>query len=96
MLSLPILNLLQDCCDPALTAESLEEIEIALGRRLPREYADFLLQFNGGYFLAMSIPTFQIPPNLSQEDFSRVSLESRATESKNMALCTMRRCLATD
>jgi len=47
---LPILDLLQDCCDPPLTAETLEALQAKLGRRFPREYADFLLQFNGGHF----------------------------------------------
>jgi ankyrin repeat protein len=50
MYLLPILELLQDAHDPPLTPESIEELEIALGVRLPKEYADFLLQFNGGYF----------------------------------------------
>ena len=46
----PILELLQDCCDPPLTPQSVEELEILLGVRFPREYVEFLLQFNGGYF----------------------------------------------
>jgi hypothetical protein len=50
MRSFPILDLLQDSCDPPLTPESLEELEIALGVRFPKEYAEFLLQFNGGAF----------------------------------------------
>ena len=50
MLSLPILELLQDSDDPPATRESLEELEIELGVRFPKEYADFLLQFNGGDF----------------------------------------------
>ncbi len=50
MLSLPILDLLQDCDDPPLTPEALEELEIALGVRFPKDYAEFLLQFNGGTF----------------------------------------------
>ncbi|HEY2839049.1 MAG TPA: SMI1/KNR4 family protein [Pirellulales bacterium] len=48
--SLPILNLLQDCCDPPLTPQDIEELEILLEVRFPKEYADFLLQFNGGHF----------------------------------------------
>ena len=47
---LPILDLLQDCCDPPLTPEALDSLQIKLGRRFPQEYADFLLQFNGGHF----------------------------------------------
>jgi hypothetical protein len=35
MLSLPILDLLQDCDDPPLTPE---ELEIALGVRFPKDY----------------------------------------------------------
>ncbi len=48
--SFPILDLLQDCCDPPLTPETLADLQARLGRRFPREYADFLLQFNGGHF----------------------------------------------
>jgi hypothetical protein len=51
MYSFPILELLQDCEDPPATPESLEELEIELGVRFPKEYADFLLQFNGGHFM---------------------------------------------
>jgi ankyrin repeat protein len=50
MYTLPILELLQDSDDPPATPESLEELELELGVRFPKEYADFLLQFNGGYF----------------------------------------------
>jgi SMI1-KNR4 cell-wall/Ankyrin repeats (3 copies) len=50
MYSLPILELLQDCHDPPMTPESLEELQLALGVRLPKEYAEFLSQFNGGNF----------------------------------------------
>lgn len=50
MRSLPILDLLQDCDDPPLTPEAVEELEIALGVRFPKDYAEFLLQFNGGEF----------------------------------------------
>jgi len=46
----PILELLQDSDDPPLTPESLKELEIELGVRFPNEYAEFLLQFNGGDF----------------------------------------------
>ncbi len=46
----PILELLQDCEDPPLTPESLEELEIELGVRFSQDYANFLLQFNGGDF----------------------------------------------
>lgn len=48
--SFPILDLLQDCCDPPLTPETLEALQAKLGRRFPQEYAEFLLQFNGGHF----------------------------------------------
>ncbi len=54
-----ILDLLQDCCDPPLTPETLEDLQAKLGRRFPQEYADFLLQFNGGHFtrsVEFSIP----------------------------------------
>jgi len=57
--SFPILDLLQDCCDPPLTPETLESLQKRLGRRFPQEYADFLLKFNGGYFtrsVEFSIP----------------------------------------
>ena len=50
MLSLPILELLQDCDDPPLTPDALDDVEIGLGLHFPKEYADFLLQFNGGDF----------------------------------------------
>ncbi len=47
---LPILDLLQDCDDPPLTPQALEKLEATLGVRFPGEYAEFLLQFNGGAF----------------------------------------------
>ncbi|MBI2823392.1 MAG: SMI1/KNR4 family protein, partial [Planctomycetia bacterium] len=50
MQSFPVRELLQDSYDPPLTPASLEELEIELGVRFPKEYADFLLEFNGGYF----------------------------------------------
>jgi hypothetical protein len=50
MYSSPIFELLQDCDDPPATPESLEALEIELGVRFPNEYAEFLLQFNGGDF----------------------------------------------
>jgi len=50
MYLLPILELLQDSHDPPATRESLDELEIELEIQLPEEYADFLLQFNGGEF----------------------------------------------
>jgi hypothetical protein len=50
MLSLPILELLQDSDDPPLTRELVEELEAELGVTFPKEYAEFLLQFNGGDF----------------------------------------------
>jgi len=50
MYSLPILELLQDCYDPPLTPQSVEQLEIELGVRFPNDYAEFLLQFNGGNF----------------------------------------------
>ncbi|MGE0696688.1 MAG: SMI1/KNR4 family protein [Pirellulales bacterium] len=43
-------ELLQDSYDPPLTAESIEELEIELGVRFPKDYAEFLREFNGGYF----------------------------------------------
>ena len=46
----PILELLQDSHDPPLTSEAIEELEILLGVRFPKDYADFLLGFNGGDF----------------------------------------------
>ena len=46
----PILELLQDSHDPPLTNEAVEELEILLGVRFPKDYADFLLSFNGGHF----------------------------------------------
>ena len=39
----PVLELLQDCCDPPLTPESLADLQRRLGVRFPREYADGLL-----------------------------------------------------
>jgi hypothetical protein len=57
--SFPILDLLQDSCDPALTPKTLEELQTKLGRRFPHDYAEFLLQFNGGDFtrtVGYSIP----------------------------------------
>src|SRR5882724_183221 len=50
MNSFPILELLQDSDDPPLNLESLEELEIELGVLFPKQYAEFLLQFNGGFF----------------------------------------------
>jgi SMI1-KNR4 cell-wall/Ankyrin repeats (3 copies) len=50
MYSLPILELLQDSEDPPVTPEILESLEIELGVKFSRQYADFLLQFNGGEF----------------------------------------------
>ena len=50
MYTLPILELLQDSDEPPATPESIEELELELGVRFPKEYADFLLQFNGGDF----------------------------------------------
>ena len=55
----PILDLLQDSHDPPLTPQDIEELEILLGVRLPQEYTDFLLQFNGGNFCRHV--TFDIP-----------------------------------
>jgi hypothetical protein len=51
VLNFPILDLLQDSCDPPLTADTLEQLQAKLGRRFPQEYADFLLHFNGGHFV---------------------------------------------
>jgi hypothetical protein len=50
MLSLPILELLQDSCDPPLTPDTLEDLQSVLGVRFPEQYAQFLLEFNGGDF----------------------------------------------
>jgi len=50
MQSFPILELLQDSADPPLTSERLEELRIELGVQFPEQYAEFLLQFNGGNF----------------------------------------------
>lgn len=50
MQSFRILELLQDSYDPPLTRERIEALERELGIRLPKEYAEFLLQFNGGQF----------------------------------------------
>jgi ankyrin repeat protein len=50
MYTLPVLELLQDSDDPPVTPEILESLGIELGVRFPREYAEFLLQFNGGNF----------------------------------------------
>lgn len=50
MYTLPILELLQDSEDPPLTRERLTRIELLLDVRFPAEYAEFLLQFNGGQF----------------------------------------------
>jgi Ankyrin repeats (3 copies)/SMI1-KNR4 cell-wall len=46
----PILELLEDSHGPPLTSEAIEELEILLGVRFPKDYADFLLAFNGGHF----------------------------------------------
>jgi hypothetical protein len=46
----PILELLEDPQDPPLTREAIEELEILLGIRFPKDYADFLFAFNGGHF----------------------------------------------
>jgi ankyrin repeat protein/SUKH superfamily protein len=62
----PVLELLQDSDDPPLTSEAVEEIEILLGVRFPRQYADFLSAFNGGHFhrdVRFSLP--QPKPSLS-------------------------------
>jgi len=58
-LKLPILDLLQDGCDLPLTAETLDLLQAKLGRRFPQDYADFLLQFNGGYFVRSVL--FELP-----------------------------------
>lgn len=58
--SLPILDLLQDCCDPPLTPETLEKLQQKLSKRFPDEYAEFLLHFNGGHFtrsVEFTLPT---------------------------------------
>ncbi len=50
-----------------LTPEAINELEIALGVRFPQEYADFLLQFNGGTFyrsVGFELP-HPIPPFLT-------------------------------
>ena len=66
MYSFPILELLQDCEDPPASPESLEELEIELGVRFPQEYAEFLLQFNGGCFQR---PVQCTLPNPTDPDF---------------------------
>ncbi|MGE0694439.1 MAG: ankyrin repeat domain-containing protein [Pirellulales bacterium] len=43
-------ELLQDSEDPPLMPQSIEALEMELGVRIPKEYAEFLLEFNGGYF----------------------------------------------
>jgi len=55
----PILELLQDSCDPPLTPQDIEELELALGVRLPQEYVEFLLEHNGGHFVREVV--FDIP-----------------------------------
>jgi hypothetical protein len=50
MFSVPILDRLQDCEDRPHTRRTVEKFQRALGVRLPKDYAEFLLQFNGGYF----------------------------------------------
>lgn len=57
--ALPVLDLLQDCCDPSLTPDTLEVLQRKLGVRFPQEYAEFLLKFNGGHF--MRSVEFSIP-----------------------------------
>lgn len=63
MYTLPILELLQDSEDPPLTRERLTRIELLLDVRLPAEYAEFLLQFNGGQFKK---PVMFYVPNADQ------------------------------
>jgi hypothetical protein len=70
MLSPSILNLLQDCEDPPLTPETLEELEIVLGVRFPRDYAEFLLKFNGGAFYREVFVTLPI----AEGDLTRVMI----------------------
>jgi hypothetical protein len=56
----PILGLLEGSHDPPLTSEAIEELEILLETRFPKDYSDFLLSFNGGHFgrsIGFSIPT---------------------------------------
>jgi hypothetical protein len=56
---LPILELLQDSCDPSFTPKSLDGLQRQLGVRFPQQYAEFLLAYNGGYFtrsVGFSIP----------------------------------------
>jgi|GEM_PF-2079809 len=50
MRSFPILELLQDSDDPCLTPERLKFLERELDVSFSSEYAEFLLQFNGGDF----------------------------------------------
>lgn len=70
MLSPPILNLLQDCKDPPLTPETLEELEIVLGVRFPRDYAEFLLKFNGGAFYRDVF----VPLPIAEDDLTRITI----------------------
>jgi hypothetical protein len=50
MFGLPILEFLQDSEDPPLTPCKIKELEAELGFAFPRDYVEFLLQFNGGEF----------------------------------------------
>jgi hypothetical protein len=56
----PILELLQDSHDPPLTPATVEELEIELGVRFPKDYVEFLLHFNGGDFHHRPI-VFHVP-----------------------------------
>src|SRR4051812_40640343 len=66
MEKLPILELLQDSCDPPLRPESLERLQEAMHVRFHEDYAAFLLQFNGGFF--RGIVEFTVPD--TARDFS--------------------------
>lgn len=64
--SFPILELLQDCYDPAPTLGFLGDLQADLGVRFPREYVEFILEFNGGWFVRPVM--FYVPdiPHLSE------------------------------
>lgn len=57
---------LQDCEDIPLTPKSLKELEADLNVELPKDYAKFLLQFNGGEFRKSVNIEFPSPNDLSE------------------------------
>lgn len=46
----PIIRRLQDSFEPPLTVSDLEQVAGELGIEWPVDFAEFLLQYNGGYF----------------------------------------------